>query len=128
MQQPGNGGPNGNPIQNQKNGGSASVTKAQVNNVKIIPAIVEKSAELKAETQPVVKQQQQPTSLHQQQQQPQPPLQQQQQPLHQEQPTVQQPGPSANSKLNLRLKINEQQCFYFGIKIYLNSKFAFLNT
>ena len=95
MQLPGNGGPNGNPIQN--NGGS--VTKAQVNNLKISPIIVEKTAESTAaqiETilpnQPIIKQQQQQ----------QPPIQQPQQPpIQQQQHPVQQPqkSPSTNSKL-----------------------------
>ena len=94
MQLPGNGGPNGNPIQN--NGGS--VTKAQVNNLKISPIIVEKTAESTAAqietilpTQPQIKQQQQPPPI----QRPQPP------PIQQQQHQVQQPpkSPSTNSKL-----------------------------
>ena len=89
MQLPGNGGPNGNPIQN--NGGS--VTKAQVNILKISPIIVEKTAaqiETILPTQPIIKQQQQPPT-HQPQQ---PPIQQQQHPAQQPQKS-----PSTNSKL-----------------------------
>ena len=101
MQLPGNGGPNGNPIQN--NGGS--VTKGQVNNLKISPVIVGKTAESTAAqietilpTQPLIKQQQ----LQQQ-----PPIQQPQQPpIQKQQHLFQQPpkSPSTNSILGVSFK------------------------